>query len=141
MSALRNRFARPTRPDRRRVGGGWLSLFAMWMIFIGPLVSQSMPVTHHAGMSMAMDMSAGHHHGDSAHSAQGNDGKLHVLWEQCGYCSLLFNCPALPQTLSPLSASAALPPVLLPCQSRQGYARQAVFPGARSRAPPASISV
>ncbi|WP_430304045.1 DUF2946 domain-containing protein, partial [Pseudomonas mosselii] len=63
MSLPRYSSVRTTRPDRRRVGGGWLSLFAMWMIFIGPLVSQSMPMEHHAGMSMPMDMSMPMAHG------------------------------------------------------------------------------
>jgi len=143
MSLPRNRLSRTTRPDRRRVGGGWLSLFAMWMIFIGPLVSQSMPMDHHAGMSMPMDMAmpASHQHGGDAHSGHGDDGQLHVIWEKCGYCSLLFNCPALPQTLSPLSAASVTPATLNPASTHQGHARQAVFPGARSRAPPPSISV
>jgi len=146
MSLPRNSSARSTRPDRRRVGGGWLSLFAMWMIFIGPLISQSMPMEHHAGMNMSMDMSmpmpASHAHGSehAHHQGHGNDGQLHVMWEKCGYCSLLFNCPALPQTLSPLSAGSVLPPSHLTNATRQGHARQAVFPGARSRAPPRSIS-
>ncbi len=113
MSLPRNSFSSTTRPERRRVGGGWLSLFAMWMIFIGPLISQSMPMDHHAGMSMPMDMSmsmpAEPAAGDS-HHGHGNDGQLHVMWEKCGYCSLLFNCPALPQTLSPLSVASAVPP-------------------------------
>ncbi|MFJ4395540.1 DUF2946 domain-containing protein [Pseudomonas sp. NPDC089396] len=143
MSLPRNRLSRTTRPDRRRVGGGWLSLFAMWMIFIGPLVSQSMPMDHHAGMSMPMDMAmpASHQHGGDAHPGHGDDGQLHVMWEKCGYCSLLFNCPALPQTLSPLSAASVTPATLNPASTHQGHARQAVFPGARSRAPPPSISV
>ncbi|MFJ4351800.1 DUF2946 domain-containing protein [Pseudomonas sp. NPDC089428] len=145
MSLPRNSLSRTSRPERRRVGGGWLSLFAMWMIFIGPLISQSMPMDHHAGMSMPMDMSmsmpAAHAHGSDAHHGHGNDGQLHVMWEKCGYCSLLFNCPALPQTLSPLSVASAVPPTVIPAATRQGHARQAVFPGARSRAPPLSISV
>jgi hypothetical protein len=62
------------------------------------------------------------------------------MWEKCGYCSLLFNCPALPQALSPLSAGSVLPPATC-FATRQGHARQAVFPGARSRAPPTSIVV
>jgi hypothetical protein len=143
MSLPRNRLSRTTRPDRRRVGGGWLSLFAMWMIFIGPLVSQSMPMDHHAGMNMPMDMpmAAGHEHGSDAHHGHGGDGQLHVMWEKCGYCSLLFNCPALPQTLSPLSTASVTPTTLTAAPTHQGHARQAVFPGARSRAPPPSISV
>ncbi|WDY57460.1 DUF2946 domain-containing protein [Pseudomonas sp. PSKL.D1] len=141
MSLPRNRLSRTTRPERRRIGGGWLSLFAMWMIFIGPLVSQSMPMEHHAGMQMPMDMQmpAGHEHG--AHHGHGNDGQLHVMWEKCGYCSLLFNCPALPQTLSPLSVGIVVPATLLSIPTHHGHARQAVFPGARSRAPPLMISV
>lgn len=141
MSLPRNSFSRTTRPERRRVGGGWLSLFAMWMIFIGPLISQSMPMDHHAGMGMPMDMSKSMPASGDTHHGHGDDGQLHVMWEKCGYCSLLFNCPALPQTLSPLSVASANPPTTLPASTRQGHARQAVFPGARSRAPPLSISV
>ncbi|CAM3861799.1 hypothetical protein CCOS865_05081 [Pseudomonas reidholzensis] len=139
MSVLRHRIARrTTRPDRRRAGGGWLSLFAMWMIFIGPLVSQSMPMDHHAGMNMPMDMpmSAGHAHADAGHHDHGDHGELHALWEKCGYCSLLFNCPALPQSFTPLNASRVPPALPLLAATRQGHARQAVFPGSRSRAPP-----
>ena len=143
MSLPRYSCARTTRPDRRRVGGGWLSLFAMWMIFIGPLVSQSMPMEHHAGMSMPMDMSMSMPmaHGHDEHHGHGSDGQLHVMWEKCGYCSLLFNCPALPQTLSPLSLASTIPTTLATYPTRQGHALQAVFPGARSRAPPPSINV
>jgi len=64
-----------------------------------------------------------------------------VMWEKCGYCSLLFNCPALPQALSPLSAGSVVPTTHLFAPTHHGHARQAVFPGARSRAPPSSISV
>ena len=86
MSLPRNSISRTTRPERRRVGGGWLGLFAMWMIFIGPLISQSMPMEHHAGMSMPMDspMSAGHPHGDAAHPGQAGDGQMHVMREKFG---------------------------------------------------------
>jgi hypothetical protein len=40
--------------------GSWISLFAMLMIFIGPLISQSMPMDQRASamtMNMSMDMS------------------------------------------------------------------------------------
>nr|WP_314493892.1 DUF2946 domain-containing protein [uncultured Pseudomonas sp.] len=151
MSLLRHRPRRTTRPARRRAGGSWLSLFAMWMIFIGPLVSQSMPMNHHAGMAMpmpahmAMDMPAAEQAATADHDAHashgtGNDGHPHVLWEQCGYCSLLFNCPALPQTLSPLTFSHVPAPLHVAAPVRSGHGRQPVFPGARSRAPP-SLSI
>lgn len=143
MSLQRNSRSRTTRPASRRVGGGWLSLFAMWMIFIGPLISQAMPMDHHAGMGMPMDMAmpAAHAHGSDGHHGHGNDGQLHVTWEKCGYCSLLFNCPALPQALSPLGVASAVPATHTLTTTRLGHARQAIFPGARSRAPPLSISV
>ncbi|MDR6711965.1 hypothetical protein J2W83_001560 [Pseudomonas hunanensis] len=139
MSLLRDRNARrTTRPDRRRAGGGWLSLFAMWMIFIGPLVSQSMPMDHHAGMNMPMDMSmaSGHAHAGEGHHGHGSDGEQHALWEKCGYCSLLFNCPTLPQSFSPLNHGRVAHALPLSAPTLHGHARQAVFPGARSRAPP-----
>ncbi|MBA1202978.1 DUF2946 domain-containing protein [Pseudomonas capeferrum] len=139
MSLLRGRSASTHPPRHRRAGGGWLSLFAMWMIFIGPLVSQSMPMEHHAGMNMPM--AEGHHHDESGPPAPADDGQLHVLWEKCGYCSLLFNCPALPETLSPLAIGAVVATAISLPSPLPGHARQAVFPGARSRAPPLSISV
>jgi len=107
VPAIRAQFT----PASRKSSAAWLSLFAMLMIFIGPLISQSMPMEHHTGMSMSgampasMDMSApgqmaaGDH---SDHHAQAADpaGPDHVIWAKCGYCTLLFSCPALTQTLA-----------------------------------------
>ncbi|TDF85229.1 DUF2946 domain-containing protein [Pseudomonas sp. H9] len=142
MSIARSSRSRTARPDSRRVRGSWLSLFAMLMIFIGPLVSQSMPMDHRApsndmGMSMAMD-SAADCHSDNQH---GGSSSLHVIWEKCGYCSLFFHCPALPQALSLLNTEAAPASGLLIALPRQGHARQPVFPGALTRAPPPFIVV
>ncbi|MHC2145906.1 DUF2946 domain-containing protein [Pseudomonas sp. 210_17 TE3656] len=144
MSIARSSLTRHARPDSRRVRGSWLSLFAMLMIFIGPLVSQSMPMDHRAmskdmGMSMSMSMdSSADCHGDSHHNSSPS---LHVIWEKCGYCSLFFHCPALPQALSLLNIEAAPASSTLIVQPRQGHARQTVFPGARTRAPPSFIAV
>ena len=149
---MRSPSSRPTRQRRQTehlTRGSWIALFAMLMIFIGPLISQSMPMDQHASTStpMSMDMSMampGMDH--SSHDAKPSadhcppQSSHHVLWEKCGYCSLLFNCPALPQTFSPLVAGHALPVTLIPAATLQGHARQAIFPGARSRAPPPSIS-
>jgi hypothetical protein len=124
--------------------GSWISLFAMLMIFIGPLISQSMPMDSRAmsmtmPVGMSMDMSAMEHadHGTQATPehcppAPGH----HVLWEKCGYCSLLFNCPALTGGVS--FANFVIPPVntFTTPSPRLGHARQTFFPGARTRAPP-----
>ena len=112
----------------------------MLMIFIGPLVSQSMPMDHRASMP-SMDMAMDCHSGSHASSPADNPAALHVIWEKCGYCSLFFHCPALPQTLSLLDTEAVSPHTTLRAHPRQGHARQAIFPGARSRAPPAHIVV
>ena len=121
----------------------WLGVFALLMLFIGPLISQSLPMQHGIGgpmgapMDMAMDMPmpapmvmADHH--------AGNDSSLHPLWEKCGYCSLFFHTPALPPTprflaaARPLRSGGPIRPV------QAGYARHAIFLGARTRAPPAN---
>jgi len=108
----------------------------MLMIFIGPLVSQSMPMEHGAAMPMGMDMNMAmdaSHDGDSHH---GSGVSEHVMWEKCGYCSLFFHCPALPQPLSLLNSEALPTSSQFVAHPRQGPPRAAFFPGARSRAPP-----
>ena len=81
-----------------QIRGSWLSLFAMLMIFIGPLISQAMPMDHHASMPMPMDMRVSAH---SEHAEpQQPSADHHAMWEKCGYCTLLFSCPALPARLT-----------------------------------------
>ncbi|MBF4206514.1 MULTISPECIES: DUF2946 domain-containing protein [Pseudomonas] len=139
MTIARSRFSHTARPESRTVRGSWLSLFAMLMIFIGPLVSQSMPMDHRAmPAGMSMDSAADYCHADSHH---GGSPALKVIWEKCGYCSLFFHCPALPQALSLLNTEAVPASHRLLVHPRQGHARQTVFPGARSRAPPSLIVV
>ena len=120
-------------PHRRLMRGSWISLFAMLMIFIGPLISQAMPMDHHASMSMTMDMP--NCHGEPAQHSKAPD-EHHVLWEKCGYCSLLFSCPALPGTPGLTLYNSPEPTRYLAANPRLGHARQPVFPGSRSRAPP-----
>jgi len=144
MSAIRA----SSSPAPRKTSGAWLSLFAMLMIFIGPLISQSMPMEHHTGMSMPasmsanmdmsapMDMAADHseHHADSSDAA----GMDHVIWAKCGYCTLLFSCPALTQTLAVIAPVPPRPADFYNAAPQQGHAQRNVFPNARSRAPPLS---
>ena len=117
-------------PRRRVTRGSWISLFAMLMIFIGPLISQAMPMDHHAGMSMDMPMD----HGESHHKKAPDE--HHALWSKCGYCDLLYSCPALPGGVSTFTLGTPPPANALTPATRLGHARQSIFPGARSRAPP-----
>ncbi|MNF68976.1 hypothetical protein D3C76_354820 [compost metagenome] len=125
----------------QKVRGSWLSLFAMLMIFIGPLISQAMPMDHRMPMSMTSSMNMGvadpgcHDAGHHGEKSQGSNA-LPINWEKCGYCSLLFQCPALPQAFGLAFCDVPRHTGLFNPQTHQGYARQAIFPGARTRAPP-----
>ncbi|WP_460131799.1 DUF2946 domain-containing protein [Pseudomonas sp. S1_E04] len=130
MGASRARLS----PHRQVKRGSWISLFAMLMIFIGPLISQAMPMDHHAGMSMGMSMDMPADHGESHH--QKAPAEHHALWAKCGYCDLLFSCPALPGNVSFVALGSPPPANALTPATRLGHARQSIFPGARSRAPP-----
>jgi len=130
-------------PASRNTPAAWLSLFAMLMIFIGPLISQSMPMEHHTGMSMSagMDMPApmkvasadhGGHHATTPEVAAPD----HVIWAKCGYCTLLFSCPALTQTLAVAAPIPPKPADFYNAAPQQGHAQRNIFPNARTRAPP-----
>ncbi len=124
--------------------GSWISLFAMLMIFIGPLISQSMPMDQRASLSgsmnmpmdMPMDMSAMDHDAQPAAEHCPPKPDHHALWEKCGYCSLLFNCPALTGGQSFVAFDTPTATTFSTPSPRLGHARQTFFPGARSRAPP-----
>ncbi|NWD71835.1 DUF2946 domain-containing protein [Pseudomonas gingeri] len=121
---------------RRRIGA-WLSLLAMLLVFAGPLIGQGLSLAHGAGP--ANDDICGAVPGPSLAAQQGAGSADHhgtMLWEKCGYCSLLFQHPAL-------SDSHALAPrlALVPVSFAHNHfipeqASAPVFPGARSRAPP-----
>ncbi|TWC72439.1 DUF2946 family protein [Pseudomonas sp. SJZ103] len=121
-------------PHHRVMRGSWISLFAMLMIFIGPLISQAMPMDHHAGMPMEMSMDMPGEHGEGHHPKAPDE--HHALWAKCGYCDLLFSCPALPGSVSFVAIGTPPPANALTPHPRLGHARQSIFPGARSRAPP-----
>ena len=130
----------------------------MLMIFIGPLISQSMPMEHHSGMAMpaptamsmsmhgemdmsasmdmAMEMGASEHSGHAR--AEQNAGVDHVIWAKCGYCTLLFSCPALTKTVAVLAPVPPRPADFYNEATQLGHAQRNVFPNARSRAPPLS---
>jgi hypothetical protein len=90
-------------------------------------------------MDMDMDMPAMDH---AEHGAQSDaehcppqDGH-HAIWEKCGYCSLLFNCPALTGGVSFTAFDTPPANAFTTPSPRLGHARPAFFPGARTRAPP-----
>lgn len=145
---------------KRQGIGAWLGLFAMLMIFVGPLISQSMPMDHpmpmgaamgHEGMSHeGMDGAGEEHCSDVQRSAalhagmpgmgDGNRLASDVLWEKCGYCSLLFHSPPLTEdaSLALFCVPFAAAPVV--ALLSEAFVASPVFPGARTRAPPYLIA-
>lgn len=142
MGLPRTRPAKPRRQSMSLARGSWISLFAMLMIFIGPLISQSMPMGQPMAasmdMSMPMDMSPSAHATHEAPAAEHCQPRSehHALWEKCGYCSLLFNCPALPGGQSFTAFDTPTATTYTSPSPRLGHARTSFFPGARTRAPP-----
>ncbi|MCP8463402.1 DUF2946 domain-containing protein [Pseudomonas sp. ZM23] len=148
-----------TRRTRQGVGT-WLALFAMLMIYVGPLVSQSLPMDHPMPMDHAMPMQHGKtmQHGDvlaslaelacsdaqrEHHAVMMSHGEQPLtadsFMEKCGYCSLLIHSP--PLTTPPVLLDHGLSGARAPVSSFATSAIPAspVFPGARSRAPPLLI--
>lgn len=124
---------------RRQIIAAWLSLFAMLMIFAGPLISQGISLAHGNNLPMSMaGMACREMSGMSPISAHGAVEQHHelIVWEKCGYCSLLFQHPPLAESnLFPLRLNH--PPLLFfSIHFIPEQATPPVFPGARSRAPP-----
>ncbi|WP_454833838.1 DUF2946 domain-containing protein [Pseudomonas lini] len=144
MRALSVRSSVPRSQSMSLTHGSWISLFAMLMIFIGPLISQSMPMDQRASMSMSMsmsmdmpmDMQVMEHGAQPAAEHCPPKADHHALWEKCGYCSLLFNCPALTGGQSFVAFDSPQTTTFSTPATRLGHARQTFFPGARTRAPP-----
>nr|WP_301295451.1 DUF2946 domain-containing protein [Pseudomonas nitroreducens] len=140
-------------------------MFAMLMIYVGPLVSQSMPMDHAMPMSMdhvmPMEHGAANDHGKAMSHDMAGMGDMHcsdaqraagqhaapvshgdqpltaaAFMEKCGYCSLLIHSP--PLTPPPVVIEHGLPAVGAPVAQfvSSGIPASPVFPGARSRAPP-----
>ena len=116
----------------------------MLMIFIGPLVSQAVPMDQHAGMSMSMpasmDMPADHGAHHQAYPKAEQASVEHVLWAKCGYCTLLFSCPAITSALAVTALAPPNPADFYHASIQSGHAQRSIFPNARSRAPPLFVT-
>ncbi|WXL26762.1 DUF2946 family protein [Ectopseudomonas mendocina] len=104
-----------------------LGLLAMLLISLGPLVSQLLQPAEPAWVS---EMACGEH--PSQHSEHKGHNEL---WAKCGYCTLLLHSPATGAATPRLSLPPAAPQQLA-APLALGLSSTAIFPGARSRAPP-----
>ncbi|MBV6749265.1 DUF2946 domain-containing protein [Pseudomonas chlororaphis] len=125
------------RPSGRRRTGAWLSLLAMLLVFVGPLIGQGLSLAHNAGPSSedicgavpGLIVAAPQDSGSADHRGT-------MLWEKCGYCSLLFQHPALNDSHALAPRLALIPTSFAHNHFSPEQASAPVFPGARSRAPP-----
>lgn len=116
----------------RHLYSALLALLAMLMISIAPVVSQALamahvPAVHEAAMS-------GHAHGDPVPV----DHSDHNL-DECGYCMLLTQLPALGDCSGPFLNAALLHGEPVQHGSSHHQAIKVNFPDALPRAPPSPI--
>src|SRR3989338_3111672 len=116
--------------NQRRIGA-WLALLAMLLLCVGPLLSQGLRAA-----SLSDPQACGEHGAGSASHSSGEPHRHEAPWASCGYCTLLFGSPALVAPTLGLARAgqvAGLPTLL---GQAQQVPEPAVFPGARSHAPP-----
>jgi hypothetical protein len=110
----------------------------MLLVFVGPLVSQAQAMGQGGVPHWMGELACSAE--DGAPSQQPAMPSHELSWAKCGYCTLLFSSPALsPAALHGLALAdlASSQPALAP---QAGHAAKAVFPGALTRAPPATLS-
>lgn len=111
----------------------------MLMIFAGPLISQGISLVHGQKPSMNMaGMACDEMPGMSMASHHALTTKRHhlLIWEKCGYCSLLFQHPPLVESRLLITPSGVPQATLLSIHFVPEQSAPPIFPGARSRAPP-----
>lgn len=90
----------------------WLALFAMLMVFAGPLISQAqrlmaMPASSETSAAYSMPM---HLHGEEkVGTAAATPFVAHIDMAACGYCELFLHAPGLepPQVVPPVTPPPA----------------------------------
>ncbi|WP_456269196.1 DUF2946 domain-containing protein [Kushneria sp. AK178] len=133
----------------------WLALAAMLVIFLAPVLSQTLALAHERERATAFppwqDRTAGMHAGHVMTALQAHDSQQatagqqrethpagHVDLAQCGYCSLLSHSPLMVETALVLPPGRAGPEAAPVLPRLAGHARHPYFPNALSRAPPLS---
>lgn len=123
---------------RARQRGAWLGLLAMLLVFVGPLLSQVRDMGQGGVPEWMGELACAAEHGDAGHQPAIPDHEM--SWAKCGYCTLLFNSPALsPAPLHELDLAGLISPhaALAPLA---GHGGRSIFPGALTRAPPVALS-
>lgn len=111
---------------------------AMLLLFVGPLVSQAQGMGQSGVPAWMGELACSTEDGGSSQQPAMPGHEL--SWAKCGYCTLLFNSPALsPAALHGLALGDLASPQAASAP-QAGHAAQTVFPGALTRAPPTALS-
>jgi hypothetical protein len=132
----------------------WLALFAMLLVLIAPVISQSLALNH----APTNDISLLSHHQEfrqpfntagHEHNHEHGEGALHSINEapspakhsdhgfaKCGYCTLMVKSPVLTGFSCCFQNVAGSEIEPAPPESKNSRPIKAVFPNALSRAPP-----
>lgn len=108
--------------------GLWLSLFALLLIFAGPLIGQGMSPSR--ATTLSSDLACGQHQTSPTTDHDKQDR------EPCGYCSLWFQSPVLATPQVQVSSARLAGVVFESAHAAAQLSWAPIFPGARSRAPP-----
>lgn len=112
--------------------GAWLGLFALLMLFAGPLLTQAQNLQLASALAQVQSELSCHADSKPAKPAP-------VAHVECGYCQLAAHFAALPALLPALPAMTGAALTLLPPRQQLAYARAQLLPP--PRAPPQSIPV
>jgi hypothetical protein len=107
----------------------------MVMAFIAPVASQALAARHsHEHYGMVQHMAS--HHAVPRALSHANEQHWTYVFEQCGYCNLLFSNPPLSSEFITRLASTPSNSELYQGLIAPGFARLPLFLGAMTRAPP-----
>ncbi len=129
-----------TRARRHKVSA-WLGLVAILLMFLAPVISQSLRLQH-----VTTAHASAHHHEDGAapatHAVHDPAPASHhdpaQIGHACDYCTLLAHCPLLGSHADHACYLQAAAPSLVIVELPAGYGIAPVFPNALSRAPPSA---
>ncbi len=114
--------------------GAWLGLFALLMLFAGPLLTQAQNLDLASALAHVQNELSCHTDG----SAPGAAEQAPLSHAECGYCQLAAHFAAVPMPAPGLPALLAAPAPILPAAVDAACLRAQLLPP--PRAPPQPIS-
>ncbi|WP_435638908.1 DUF2946 domain-containing protein [Carnimonas bestiolae] len=116
-----------------------MALFAMLILFVGPVVSQLQNVERHSTVGQHHNAMAGCDMADMQPSHHDHENALSHWFDQCGYCSLWQHFPTAPFDLPVIIYGHLAPAITVRASPTSAAAETVTYSLPQSRGPP-SIS-